>query len=172
MVYVVPAEPKIPARSLKKVAFLPLPLGSVHPTGWLESQLRIQADGLTGHLDEFWPDIRDSGWIGGEAEGWERAPYWLDGLIPLAYQLDAENLKRKAQRFIDYTLRHQQGDGWLGPEQSVTGNYQTRDPWPVFVMMKAMTQYQEATADDRIVPALLRYLRCLDRQLDERTLFE
>ena len=32
--------------------------------------MRIQADGLSGRLDEFWPDIRDSGWIGGCAEGW------------------------------------------------------------------------------------------------------
>ena len=34
-------------------AFVPLPLGSIRPTGWLRRQLRIQADGLSGHLDEF-----------------------------------------------------------------------------------------------------------------------
>ena len=62
-----------------------LPLGSIRPAGWLKDQLRIQADGLSGHLDEFWPDIKDSAWFGGNAEGWERVPYWLDGLVPLAF---------------------------------------------------------------------------------------
>jgi len=37
--------------------------------------LQIQRDGLSGHLDEFWPDVAASGWIGGDAEGWERGPY-------------------------------------------------------------------------------------------------
>ena len=73
---------------LQQPYFRPFPLGSVKPLGWLNNQLRIQADGLSGHLDEFWPDIKDSAWFGGTAEGWERAPYWLDGVIPLAYLLD------------------------------------------------------------------------------------
>ena len=57
----------------------------VAPRGWLERQLKIQANGLSGNLDKMWPDVRDSAWIGGEAEGWERVPYWLDGFVPLAY---------------------------------------------------------------------------------------
>ena len=63
--------------ALKPTAFQSLPLHSIQPLGWLARQLRIQADGLSGHLDEIWPDIRDSQWFGGQAEGWERAPYWL-----------------------------------------------------------------------------------------------
>jgi len=66
---------------LAEPAFRPLPLGAIRPAGWLQRQLRLQADGLTGHLDEFWPDVARSRWFGGDAEGWERAPYWLD-LLP------------------------------------------------------------------------------------------
>ena len=62
--------------------------GTIKPAGWLREQLKIQAAGLSGHLDEFWPDIKNSAWIGGKAEGWERVPYWLDGMVPLAYLLD------------------------------------------------------------------------------------
>ena len=51
----------------------------------MRQQLEIQAKGLSGNLDKFWPDIKDSAWIGGDREGWERVPYWLDGFIPLAW---------------------------------------------------------------------------------------
>ena len=37
--------------------YRPLPVGAIRPAGWLHRQLQIQADGLTGHLDEFWPDV-------------------------------------------------------------------------------------------------------------------
>ena len=58
----------------------------VMPKGWLLEQLRLQAQGLSGHLDEFWPDLGpQSAWLGGSGEGWERGPYFLDGLVPLAY---------------------------------------------------------------------------------------
>ena len=43
----------------------------IEPKGWLVSQLKIQAEGLSGNLDNVWPDVRDSRWIGGVREGWE-----------------------------------------------------------------------------------------------------
>ena len=159
---------------LMPLAYEPLPVGTIKPSGWLKEQLQTQADGLSGHLDEFWPDIKDSGWIGGKAEGWERVPYWLDGLVPLAYQLEEDALKAKVFKYIDYSLTHQQEDGWIGPQQSSSpsGTYQPRDPWPVFVMLKVYSQYYSATGDKRIIPAMQRFLKVLDKQLDERPLFE
>ena len=58
-------------------------------TGWLKQQLAIQADGLSGHLPFFWSDVMNSSWMGGNADTGlhERTPYWLNGFIPLAYQL-------------------------------------------------------------------------------------
>ncbi len=49
---------------------------------------------------------------------------------------------------------------------------QTRDPWPVFVVLKAFTQCQEATGDDRIIPAMQRFIARLDALLDEQPLFD
>ena len=46
----------------------------IKPDGWLKRQLKIQANGLSGNLHKVWHDIRDSSWIGGDAEGWERVP--------------------------------------------------------------------------------------------------
>ena len=48
--------------------FYMLPLASVKPKGWVARQLQIQADGITGHLDEFWSDLGpNSAWLGGLA---------------------------------------------------------------------------------------------------------
>src|SRR5437868_14537240 len=98
------APPEAAPPGLRTPAFEPLPLGSIKPAGWLKDQLRIQADGLSGHLDEFWPDIKDSAWFCGKAEGWERVPYWLDGLVALVYLLDAAALQANVQKAINYIL--------------------------------------------------------------------
>ena len=150
----------------------PLPLSAIRPRGWLARQLRIQADGLSGHLDAFWPDVAESGWIGGKAEGWERGPYWLDGVVPLAYLLDDDRLIAKVQRWVDYVLEHQHDDGWLGPvKDEKTGQYEAYDAWPVFVFLKALMQYETATSDQRVVPAMARFFHKLAELLSERPLF-
>jgi hypothetical protein len=112
---------------LKQVEFENLPLSAIKPKGWLLGQLRIQAAGLSGHLDEFWPDVAQSGWIGGKAEGWERGPYWLDGIIPLAWSLNDKTHKNKANRWMNYIIEHQQPHGWLGPVRA--RERQAYDPW-------------------------------------------
>ena len=156
-------------QQLAENKFTSLPLGSIHPRRWLLAQLQTQAQGLTGHLDEFWPDVADSGWIGGHAESWERAPYWLDGLIPLAFLLQDKRLIGKVHRWIDYILDHQQENGWLGPVQDATYGY-AYDPWPVSVFLKALTQYQEATDDPRVLPAMQRFLACLQTRITQQPL--
>jgi len=136
---------------LAQNAFYLLPLGSIRPTGWLRSQLEIQANGLGGHLDETWADVGpNSGWLGGTGESWERGPYFVDGLAPLAYQLDDARLKAKAQKFMDWTLEHQTANGMIGPRSN-------DDWWPRMAMLKALAQYEEATGDPRVIPVLSRY---------------
>jgi DUF1680 family protein len=140
-----------PSKPAAKGLFELLPLGDIKPKGWLKSQLQIQANGLSGHLDETWPDVgATSGWLGGGGESWERGPYFLDGLIPLAYLLDDEHLKAKAQKFVEWTLKSQTESGMFGP---VSNN----DWWPRMVMLKALAQYQEVTADRRVIPMMRKY---------------
>jgi hypothetical protein len=132
-------------------AMMPLPLGSIRPTGWLRDQMKIQANGLGGHLDEVWGDVGpNSGWLGGAGESWERGPYFLDGLVPLAWQLDDQRLKRKAQPYLDWTLSSQTPIGMFGPKSN-------NDWWPRMVMVKVLAQYEEATGDPRVLPFLSRY---------------
>ena len=160
---------------LKEPRFRPLPLGAIRPQGWLARQLRIQADGISGHLDEFWPDIRDSQWFGGDSEGWERAPYWLDGVIPLAFLLDDDALKAKVKRYMDHIIAHQEDDGWLGPRMmraaADRADSEHYDIWAQLLATKVLAQYYDATGDERAMQAARRALEMLDRHIDRAPLF-
>jgi hypothetical protein len=155
-------------QQLQSLSLIPLKLGEVIPKGWLHNQLMIQSRGLSGHLDEFWPDIMDSGWIGGNAESWERFPYWLDGIVPLAYLVESSALMDKVEKYIEYILDHQQDDGWLGP--IAKRKSQRYDLWPNIILCKALIQYLEISKNERALDALLKYFHKLDGILDAFTL--
>ncbi|MGH2457710.1 MAG: beta-L-arabinofuranosidase domain-containing protein [Chloroflexota bacterium] len=141
-----------------------LSLGSVRPAGWLATQLELQAAGFTGHLGDVWPDVGpNSAWLGGNGEDWERGPYYCDGLVPLAHLLNDARLLDLTSRWVEWSLRSQTADGFFGP---VTN----QDWWPRMVMLKALTQHQEATGDPRVIPFLERYFAYQRARLPERPL--
>lgn len=127
------------------------------PTGWMLDQLKLQRDGLNGNLDKVWPDIRDSKWIGGDREGWERVPYWLDGFVPLAYLLDDDDMKARAKRYIDKILEIQQEDGWICPNGAKPR--ERYDTWAVILISKVLTVYYECSKDERIPKVVYRILK-------------
>lgn len=141
-----------------------LPLCSVKPKGWLLNQLLIQSKGLTGHLDEFWDSVGSySGWLGGTGENWERGPYYCDGLVPLAYLLNDENLINKSKKWIEWTLKSQTEDGNFGPENN-------QDWWPRMVMLKVLIQYFEITSDKRIIELMTKYFTYQNQHIEETPL--
>lgn len=151
--------------------YIPLPLGTVKPKGWLLDQCRVQANGLTGHLEEVWPDVGPGNmWLGGDTEGWERGPYYLDGLIPLAFVLDSENLKAKAQKWVDSILSMREPSGWIGPVGDAA--HKPYDQWPVAIVLKALTQWHEVTGDARVIEAVTGFAGYLRDTLDEKPLFD
>ena len=155
---------------LREPTLRPLPLGSIQPRGWLARQLRIQADGLSGHLDEFWPDVGQSQWFGGQAEGWERAPYWLDGVIPLAWSLDDEPLKAKVTRYINTIVAGQRPDGWFAPYPT-DATARRYDLWAILLANKMLVQYHDATGDDAVLRAVEASLRALAAGVERSPLY-
>ena len=140
----------------------------IKPTGWLKEQLLLQAKGLNGNLDKIWPDVKDSGWIGGERDGWERVPYWLDGFIPLAYLLENEDMIARAKKYIDAIIEAQDSDGWICPcTKSQRENY---DTWAVLLILKVLTVYADCSGDDRIQNVVELCLKNFDKHLDYFTL--
>ena len=175
-----PANYPTSREPLTVMPYLELPLGAIRPEGWLREQLRRMASGLTGHLDEIYPEVvgERNGWLGGDGDGWERGPYWIDGLLPLAYLLDDDSLKAKAQRWVDWTLEHQTPEGYLGPvpfekEPAPEAGLQRgmrRDWWPKMVMLKILQQYYNATQDERVLTALTHYFKYQLKELPDRPL--
>jgi DUF1680 family protein len=149
--------------------YIELPLGTIKPEGWLLQQLELMKDGMTGHLDEWYPSVvgERNGWLGGDGDGWERGAYWLDGLVPLAWLLDDQELKDKAMPWIEWALNSQTESGYFGPipfkeaPEAEPGLQKTmrQDWWPKMVMLKVLQQYYEATGDERVITLMLRYFR-------------
>ena len=160
--------------------YLELPLGSIRPEGWLLQQLELMRDGMTGHLDEWYPSVvgKRNGWLGGDGDGWERGVYWLDGLVTLAWLLDDEALKAKAMPWIEWSLNNQAESGYFGPvpfEQPPVpepglqkGN--RPDWWPKMVMLKVLKQYYEVSGDERVIDLMLNYFRHQLKELPDTPL--
>jgi uncharacterized protein len=157
-------------------AFVALPLGAVKPAGWLRDQLVVQANGLTGHLDEFWPDLMPtSAWLGGQGEAWERGPYYCDGLVPLAHLLDDPALLGKASKWMEWTLNSFTSMDQPGSRRKdvwPAGQFGTKnkDWWPRMVMLKALSMHYEATGDERVIALMSGYARYQLRVLKARRL--
>lgn len=162
---------------LTKSPYAELPLGAIRPAGWLQEQLQRQASGLTGHLDEVYPQVMgpSNAWLGGDGDAWERGPYWIDGLLPLAYILQDKALIDKANHWVEAILASQQENGYLGPATDHPFVYglqrgQTHDWWPKMVALKILKQYYMATDDERVLSCLQRYFAYQAAQLEQTPL--
>ena len=149
-----------------------LPLGAVSARGWLEDELKRMAAGMTGHLDEWYSEVCGprNAWLGGDGDTWERGPYWIDGLYPLARILRDEALITKAMQWVNWTLNNQREDGYIGP-RLVDEQARQRPPpkgaqvlkpddwWPRMVMLKILQQHHSATGDPRVIEVMRKYFR-------------
>lgn len=141
----------------------------IKPQGWMKRQLQIQADGLAGNLDKVWRDVKDSMWIGGDSDSWERVPYWLDGFIPLAYLLDNDDMKKRAQKYIDKIIDSQCEDGWICPcPAERRGEY---DMWALILIAKVLCVYYDCTKDERVEKVVMAAMKNFNSHLDLYPLF-
>ncbi len=164
-----------------KTAYEELPLGSISPSGWLREKLELQRDNISRNMDETYPQVMGprNGWLGGDGDQWERGPYWIDGLLPLAYILDDDSLKLKVQPWVEWALASQTPDGNFGPRTDYEAEPgiqrdNSLDWWPRMVVLKILQQHYNATGDLRVIPFMEKYFHyqldaLRDRPLDHWT---
>ncbi len=149
---------------LLPTAFQKLPIGAITPRGWLRHQLEIEAQGMTGRLEEISPWCRfdKNAWSdphGKGHSGWEEMPYWLKGYGDLGYVLKDEAINKEARRWIEAASKSQADDGFFGPDELRTSLDGKPDLWPQMLMLNIMQSYYEYTADERVLPFMAKYFR-------------
>ncbi|WP_221391594.1 beta-L-arabinofuranosidase domain-containing protein [Dyadobacter sp. NIV53] len=163
--------------ALRQNTYQQLSLGAIKPQGWLREMLVRQKNGATGNLDELYPLVMDqrNGWLGGDGDQWERGPYWIDGLLPLAYLLDDKELIAKTKPWVEWAINSQQPDGYFGPSKDYPNEPglqrdNSRDWWPKMVMLKILKQYYSATKDQRVIKLMTNYFRYQLKELPAKPL--
>lgn len=166
-----------PKKGLIETPYQELPLGAIKPQGWLREMLIRQKTGSTGSMDKQYPLVMGSrnGWLGGDGDQWERGPYWIDGLLPLAYQLQDKELIAKVKPWIEWSIKSQTEDGYFGPAKDYPGEAgvqrdNARDWWPKMVMLKILKQYYSATGDKRVITLMTNYFKYQLKELPAKPL--
>lgn len=114
--------------------------------------MQLSADGLAGHLHDFFRYVAQSSWTGGAQEYSalnEGFPYWFNAMVPLAYGLDDDRIKSQVHDAVTYVLSHQQSDGWLGPEVGHQKNFWARYPFflGLINLVEADSSYRSQVLD-------------------------
>lgn len=125
------------------------------------------AEGLPGHMHEFYRLVKDATWGGGHAEYSilnEAWPYYINGLVPLAFAVDQPELLDAVNAQIEYVLLTQDADGWLGPEDDLS----RRNFWGRYPFFLAAIQYIEAVGPDQsqqMLKAVHRFMPLMHKML-------
>ena len=136
-------------------------LDQISLSGIHKDLLEHQGRGLSRYIGDYFDDLSDkSAWLGGKGEAWERGPYYIDGLIPLAYLLHDEELIKLANKWIESILSSQTESGFFGPTKN-------NDWWPRAVVLKAFLTAYLANKDERIITFLKKYLDYFLKNIDD-----
>ena len=159
--------------------WVPLPLGSIAPSGWLLDQLVLQANSLSGFMpSSTFPGairVNQSYWTGGHAADHitQWLPYWSNGNVPLILLLRAAgdaatarldpsaHLEDIVDGMMAYVLAHtNKTNGWIGPYFNEPGDTDGHGLWDPLNMLRSLLQYAEATPSSRrdVAAAVVRHL--------------
>ena len=136
-------------------------VSDIHPSGWLQTLMQRQHDGLTGHPEALSYPYNSCLWAGeisrpdeSYGDNWwryEQTAYYTDGLLRLGYELGADEMVAKAMEGIEYTLAHPDENGVLGNSTLVGIT------WPMSVFFRVLQAKYEHDGDERIPTALEKH---------------
>lgn len=122
-----------------------LPIGSIKPYGWLDSQIRLAND-LQKRLGGTDGLLTDGAWTKGEA-----FPRYVRGLILLAGVTGDRTLLEKAESYISPIFASANEGGNFGPEGKFIS--------PKIEAVKAVLSYFELTGDERALNFLRKFFK-------------
>ena len=149
---------------LRPTALVKLPVGGIVPNGWLRNELRLESEGMTGHLEEIseWLDPKTSAWMDPAAKGkhgWEEMPYWLKGYGDLGYVLKDPTIIAHSKKWIDAILASQDETGWFGPRELLTSIDGKPDLWANMLALNCLQSWYDYSHDERVLPFMARYFK-------------
>lgn len=109
------------SRGFKETLFIALPRGILRAAGWLLKQLDLQRAVDRTRRGSVRRDQRLVRLAGQRQRELGKGPYYINGLMPLAYTLEDEVLKHRAQKWIDWALQSRQADSFTGSRTTTTG---------------------------------------------------
>jgi hypothetical protein len=165
-------ESRVPQYELVRIS-------DIEPRGWLHEFLRLQSDGLTGHVEAAGFPFDTGMWTEKmqldayteneknkkferdgtpEEEGvfwwpYEQTGYYIDGALKAGYLLDDAALIERARAQIRHTLEHVHENGRLGPKR-LLGRW---NRWPYTGFLRSFVTEYDVTGEEDIVAALHRH---------------
>lgn len=163
--------------------FIPLPFGSIKPTGWLQAQMQKDIDGFVGNLDVIVPELMNDPIYGkgrlqkhskakdlgnlksGDAEGddqykwWnsETQSNWWDGYLRNVILLNDKNGTEKIRKYVENILATQDKDGYLGIyDKDLRYQFKSENGelWSKATLYRGLLAYYEATKDEKVFKAV------------------
>jgi uncharacterized protein len=167
-------------------ALEPLPFGAIHPEGWLETQVRANLHGFTGHLDSLAPDLiikddiygrdrltkdvkrKDVGALaGGDAAAavqylwWnsETQGNWRDGFIRSAILTGDPQMLPRAKKYVRRILATQDADGYLGiydRDLRYRFDGENGELWAKTTLLRGLLAWYDYSRDKTVLVAIER----------------
>ena len=167
-------------------ALEPLPFGAIRPQGWLETQIRSNLRGLSGHLDSLAPALilkddiygrdrltkdvkhKDVGALaGGDAAAevqylwWnsETQGNWRDGYVRSAILTGDPQLLANAKTWVRRILATQDPDGYLGiydHDLRYRFDSENGELWSKTTLLRGLIAWYEYSRDATVLKAIER----------------
>ena len=120
---------------------------------------------MGGHLDKLEPEMIAKPYVTRDhkskvSPGWtgEISGMYCAGLIQLAFTLDDEALKAKAEKWVRGTLSLQEEDGYLGSYRKNEDRLEDYCPWASHCCYYALLAWYDATGDEAVLDSVHRGL--------------
>ena len=144
--------------------------GAIQPSGWLDKAIETEVKGVTGHLDEFTPEVgrqpfidKDTRDVDPKRHWWdgESTGNWIDGLMYLAALTDDPEINHKADSWVKKIMEEQEKgkEPYIGlyPESdTLVGRWNdvVGELWPQSRAYLALIKYYRSTGNRDVLLAV------------------